>query len=100
MTTRLFTAPAVMGLQKGPNMKVGTGRFQKHIDRVDTISEVEAEYRAWEATGTMTAEQKKSCQMRLADLKAAKERGEIKVVDYQVEGHPLEKPIPKDGEEI
>jgi len=92
--------PGVRGLKKGPNMSVGGRRFQKHFDRVDTVAEVEAEYRAWESTGTMTEEQKKTAQKHLDDLRAKKASGEIKVIDYQVEGHPLEKPIPKDGEDI
>ena len=81
--------PGVYGLKKGPNMKVGTSRFEKRFDRVDVLGEAEFEYEAMEPT--MTEQDKKFAQARLKSLREKDARGELKITDYQVEGHPVQR---------
>jgi len=91
MADKIIEAPGVMGLVKGPNMKKGRDGFQYHFDKPRPYEETLDQARKMEESGKMDAETKRNLEGVLERLKREKEAGTYGEVDYQKEGHPLER---------
>lgn len=82
-------APGLMGLNKGPNMRM-SGRKQFCFNQPDAVAEFERDMRTMEDGGKMTAVEKARGLKTLESLRGERVRGEHESVDYGEEGHPLE----------
>lgn len=70
----------------------GMGGFQFHIDRPRPLEECKRDIRLLEESGKMGPNEKRAAKIRLAGLQKDKDLGILdNSVDYQVDGHPIER---------
>lgn len=87
VANKIFTkSPAIRGTTRG------NGGFEFHIDRPRPYEECLRDAKKLEETGNMGPDEARMLDVRLARLRAEKEAGVLdESVDYQVDGHPLER---------
>jgi hypothetical protein len=86
MARKIISAPYITGIQKG------RGGFQFHIDRPRPLEECKRDAKKLEESGNMGPDEAKMLELRISRLQAEQDAGILdNSVDYQVDGHPLEK---------
>jgi len=87
MAQKIFTsAPYIKGSLRGK------GGFQFHIDRPRPLEECKRDAKKLEESGNMGPDEAKMLSLRISRLQAEQDAGILdNSVDYQVDGHPLEK---------